>query len=572
MARPTQEAIETFMSITGASEVVGLQKLEEHGGNLNEAVDAYFNEGDRNMVPSTSVPEPENNFMDIDDDDPIQAEPRLPLLSGPMNLDPFSLLDPNFRRNFFQGIGGMEFPIGAPQVTHPREVREIPIEDKDGNSQSSGLGPRLAIEDVTDSSYAQGPEVDGTVIIDDEEDEEIPTVPSSQFSGQNDIEEQMIRAAIEASKREAEGYPSPQFAALSDPSGVDTQSRQPHSEDPELAHAVSLSLKTAEREKAMREQSEMVGTSEMGVVNLSAVEALGKLTSAHQSSFDKGTSSHFKSEEGASPIQDEDEDEDEDVEDQPLVRQRSRIVTSESMDSLKEAEEMADDSVPLSPRPHHTGSRPQRNEDPFHSEWGGISSEEHDEAVMLEAAIFGGIPEGTAYSSYGYRPHQPVQTGFDGSMGLYPRRAPRPPSPTLEAQRIIREQQDDEYLASLQADREKELKANEEAEACRLKEQAAKEAALEEERQKEEESRRKLLEEEEMKKELAQKEASLPQEPASNDENAVNLLVKMPDGSRRGRRFLKSDLLQSLFDFIDVGKGVKPGTYRLVILLYSILP
>lgn len=44
--------------------------------------------------------------------------------------------------------------------------------------------------------------------------------------------------------------------------------------------------------------------------------------------------------------------------------------------------------------------------------------------------------------------------------------------------------QDDEYLASLQADREKELKALEEAEAAR-----------EEERRREEESHRKLREE-----------------------------------------------------------------------------
>lgn len=43
---------------------------------------------------------------------------------------------------------------------------------------------------------------------------------------------------------------------------------------------------------------------------------------------------------------------------------------------------------------------------------------------------------------------------------------------------------------------------------------------------------------------LAAKEASLPQEPAADDENAVTLLVRMPDGSRHGRRFLKSDKLQ----------------------------
>lgn len=55
--------------------------------------------------------------------------------------------------------------------------------------------------------------------------------------------------------------------------------------------------------------------------------------------------------------------------------------------------------------------------------------------------------------------------------------------------------QDDEYLASLQADREKEMKVMEEAEARRLEEQAAREAALEEERQKREESQRKMEEE-----------------------------------------------------------------------------
>lgn len=45
-------------------------------------------------------------------------------------------------------------------------------------------------------------------------------------------------------------------------------------------------------------------------------------------------------------------------------------------------------------------------------------------------------------------------------------------------------------------------------------------------------------------RQLAAKEASLPQEPTPDDENAITLLVRMPDGSRRGRRFLKSDKLQ----------------------------
>lgn len=43
---------------------------------------------------------------------------------------------------------------------------------------------------------------------------------------------------------------------------------------------------------------------------------------------------------------------------------------------------------------------------------------------------------------------------------------------------------------------------------------------------------------------LVAKEASLPQEPSPDDENAVTLLVRMPDGRRLGRRFLKSNKLQ----------------------------
>lgn len=69
--------------------------------------------------------------------------------------------------------------------------------------------------------------------------------------------------------------------------------------------------------------------------------------------------------------------------------------------------------------------------------WGGISSVEHDEAVMLEAAMFGGIPEGTGF----HFPYAPHQNGLDRGLGSYTGRIPRPPSPNLTAQRLIREQQ-----------------------------------------------------------------------------------------------------------------------------------
>lgn len=40
------------------------------------------------------------------------------------------------------------------------------------------------------------------------------------------------------------------------------------------------------------------------------------------------------------------------------------------------------------------------------------------------------------------------------------------------------------------------------------------------------------------------KEASLPQEPKVENDDAVALLVRMPNGNRLGRRFLKSDRLE----------------------------
>jgi hypothetical protein len=63
---------------------------------------------------------------------------------------------------------------------------------------------------------------------------------------------------------------------------------------------------------------------------------------------------------------------------------------------------------------------------------------------------------------------------------------------------------------------------------------------------------------------LAAKQASLPKEPLPDDVGAVTVVVRMPDGRRQGRRFMKSDNLQVLFDFIDISRTFKPGTYRLV--------
>ena len=40
------------------------------------------------------------------------------------------------------------------------------------------------------------------------------------------------------------------------------------------------------------------------------------------------------------------------------------------------------------------------------------------------------------------------------------------------------------------------------------------------------------------------KEALFPKEPPIDDENAITIVIRMPDGTRHGRRFLKTDRLQ----------------------------
>ncbi|PAN13458.1 hypothetical protein PAHAL_2G338300 [Panicum hallii] len=518
MARPPQEAIDTFVSITGADEALAVRKLEEHGGDLNQAINSHFNEGDStlNAINQNTVTASRDDMMDVDG--PLDNTFQRSLF--PENFrDPFALMDPNFQQQFFDSIGATDSVTLGPLVSHPREVREIPIEVKEGDPQTGPSGQAPVIEDVTGNESSHGPEVQETIIIDDEDDM-LPSAPSAPHANipsntssvptapplvhvndyDDDIEEEMIRAAIEASKKDAEGL-----------ANIVEQGGDQHPEGVNLGEHSS-------------DEADM-GTAD-GTVERQGL-ASGKAGTSRQ------------------PIDEESLQEDtEDVEEQPLVRRRSRRVPSESTEL----------APMVQPGPSPVLNNRQSNGDDFPSEWGGISSEEHDEAVMLEAAMFGGVPEGPAY---------PFSMPSHRSSTYYPPLA-HSPSPALTEQRLLREQQDDEYLASLQADQEKELKALQEAELRRLEETAAREAALEKQKQEEEERRKKQLEEEELESNLASKQASLPSEPPPDIEGAVTVVVRMPDGSRQGRRFLKTDKLQFLFDFLDIGRTCKPGTYRLV--------
>ncbi|KAK1356795.1 hypothetical protein POM88_050051 [Heracleum sosnowskyi] len=81
---------------------------------------------------------------------------------------------------------------------------------------------------------------------------------------------------IEASKQDTESGNTHQSDPVS-------QQSQPVIEDPELAQAVSLSLKTADQEKTLRELGNRARSLELDASTSIKVEALGKLTSSRRS-------------------------------------------------------------------------------------------------------------------------------------------------------------------------------------------------------------------------------------------------------------------------------------------------
>ncbi|XP_038684278.1 plant UBX domain-containing protein 9 isoform X2 [Tripterygium wilfordii] len=388
MATPNHDDVEAFMSITGVcDQALARRVLEEHGGNLDAAVNAHFSEAQRyNISPRKG-------------DNPIQDRPHgiLPLLSAVRSFKPSLLLDPTYRRNFMNQIGASAF--GSPPPLPSAQA---------GNYNSGNMPPHLLrpmpFMNVTGTSSSHG------------QDRSDVHRPDGHHANDNDIEEQMIKAAIEASKQEE--------SSSSGHSG-----RQLDQEDDELSRAISESLKIVEQEKARPDQTADNHEQEPGVNSSSgrSDESYDAATECHQSFC-------------------------------------------------------------------------------FPMKWGGISSSELDEAMMLEAALFGQIPE--AASNQVQNVSTPQSTS-DRNADPDSRPVPNQQSPLLTEQWLVRAQQDVEEL-------------------------------------------------------LAANEASLPQEPALHDENAITLLVRMPDASRHGCRFLKSDKLKFLFDFIDFSRVVKPGSYRLV--------
>ncbi|CAN1236840.1 Plant UBX domain-containing protein 9 [Linum grandiflorum] len=446
MARPSRDAIDTFVRVTGTSHSLAARIIEEHGGNLDEALNSHFSgieSSSSNAVPSTF---PQHNPADARNQ--VRNEPQgiLPVLSAARSFRPSLLLDPNYRRNLWSQLGASVFNSGRPPHS-----QNTPYNAFDQPYHQPGVRP--VTQDVYQASLTSDVHPYGNMPRYD--------VP---HPSDNNVEEEMVKRAIEASKQE-----------IQTPSRAGVAQSELHLEDEELARAVSLSMKTAEEENVIREHLEKDQLPRVG---------------------------------------------------DPSIRTGSSGLDRWQAESSNSGGKVDDEQL-----------------------WSAMSSEELDEAILLETAIFG-----QSHGESSIQRASAVPNYKDNSTVVNTDTAPNPLALVQKERQSLRQQQDNEYLASLLADKEKEVAALKKPELSSPNEQSCQEKVLDDV----------LSLCQDTERLLAAKEALLPQEPPADEENAVNILIRMPDGSRRGRRFLKSDKLKYVFDFIDIGRAVKPGTYRVV--------
>lgn len=103
----------------------------------------------------------------------------------------------------------------------------------------------------------------------------------------------------------------------------------------------------------------------------------------------------------------------------------------------------------------------------------------------------------------------------------------------------LRRQQDEAYAESLRADREKERRRQEEREREEEEKRVREQAIQEEQKRIEEIQRRKI-----------DWVSRVPDEPSSDDPEAVHVVIKLPSGKRLERRFKHSHTLQALYYYV----------------------
>jgi len=112
-------------------------------------------------------------------------------------------------------------------------------------------------------------------------------------------------------------------------------------------------------------------------------------------------------------------------------------------------------------------------------------------------------------------------------------------------------------------------KQREEFEEAKKKDRISK-LQIEEQKKKQKEEEERIIEENALKKkaeeeEMKNRRESLPAEPDIEDPNAYELAFRLPSGKRISRRFLKTNTIQTLYNYISVlnEKDLKDGAYEI---------
>ena len=122
-----------------------------------------------------------------------------------------------------------------------------------------------------------------------------------------------------------------------------------------------------------------------------------------------------------------------------------------------------------------------------------------------------------------------------------------------ENSRRIREEQERDFAAALEEDRRRDRE---------------RQAVAEEERRAEEEEERRARREEEKRIEVERRRsrgsAGVPLEPGEAEEGVCVVMVRLPCGTRRQRRFRESDVVGALYHYVDSLEENTAGAYKLV--------
>lgn len=129
--------------------------------------------------------------------------------------------------------------------------------------------------------------------------------------------------------------------------------------------------------------------------------------------------------------------------------------------------------------------------------------------------------------------------------------------------RQLREEQDAEYQRSLEADRERERKRELERAAAEQAEHERREAAAAAAAALAEEEARKAEFVASIERRRSAKRLALPEEPSSDVANTTSIRIRLPNGAAHQRRFMSSDQVQIVQDWVDGLESLEHLNYSL---------